>query len=220
MALSTYQKVGRVVADGRFISRARAAVAAKALAMGSNAYDNPAFLLPVAIELGSHLDSVTADDEETIGAQLELAVNAIPDTAFDDAVEAVYAAVTGYIAPATGQAALAELAIDPRFQARVYQIIAAKANGVLAQAPVSESDPHYEANRLQRGFAMRLQAGLYLSPQFKQNFAINVLGAIGSVEAVTDAALSATIDGLLTLFVASRLELNASGKTLETVLDS
>lgn len=214
--LSNYEKVSRVVNDGAFINRVQAAVAAAAIDRGQNPPDAQRFLVPVANELSAeYVGLITGEDDETISTQIPIAVTAISDAELDAAVAVVYGPVTGYIAPAAGQLALADLANDPRFQARVYQIIAAKANGVLSQAAI----PDNEGNRIMRGFAMRLQAGLYLTPQFKQNFAINILGAIGSVEAVTDASLSATIDALLTLFVASRVELNASGVTLDTVLN-
>lgn len=219
--LSNYEKAGRVVNDGRFLNRLKASIVAQAIEKDQSVMSRqdlvPALAWAVAVNLiDSYANSIVDGTDEEISASVEAAISAVTDAEIDASVDAVWDVALGVpaVEVLSGQEKLARLSNDLQFQSRVYQIIAAKANGVLAQPAV----PGNEANMIMRGFAMRLQAGLYLTPQFKQNFAFNVLGAIGNVDSVTDQSLSTAIDQLLGLFIASRLELIAAGKTLETVI--
>jgi hypothetical protein len=225
MVLTSYEKAGRVVSDGRFLNRVRAAVVAEAVKTGQPVLSRsdliPAFAWAVAVGLiGVYAESIVDGTEDQISSSVESSVASITDEQIDSLVVSSWNTVLGIqsVEVLSNQEELSRLSSDTQFQSRVYQIIAAKANGVLAQEPVVAGQPGYDANRIQRGFAMRLQAGLYLTPQFKQNFAINVLGAIGSVNAVTDESLSEAIDELLGLFIQSRLELIESDRTLENVI--
>jgi hypothetical protein len=225
IVLTSYEKASRVVSDGRFINRVRASVVAEAVKTGQSVLSRsdltPAFAWAVAVGLiDVYAESIVDGTEDQIYSSVESSVASITDEQIDLLVVSSWNTVLGIqsVEALSNQEELSRLSSDTQFQNRVYQIIAAKASGILAQEPVVAGQPGYDANRIKRGFAMRLQAGLYLTPEFKQNFAINVLGAIGSVNAVTDESLSEAIDELLGLFIQSRLELIQSDRTLENVI--
>lgn len=216
MSLSDYEKVGRVVSDGSFITRVRAAVTAKTLDAGTNVGDDGTrFLMPVASTLAPvYTGAITADDPEAIDTEVIAAVAALTDADIDNAVDTVWTAVVGAVVTHSGQEKRAMLARNQGFQDRVYQIVAAKANGVVA----AEAQTPGSQNAIAWAFAVRLQAGLYLTPAFKLDFACNVAAVVTDPDNITDAELSTKIDSLLTLFVAGRTKLEADGKTLADVL--
>jgi hypothetical protein len=215
MALSTYEKVGRVVADGSFIKRVTASVAAKAVDAGNANVDPLRFLLPVANELSGDFDAaITTGDED--GSETAGAVSAITDTSIDTAVASVYNAVTG-LKTETGAALTSSFARDYAFQNRVYQIGAGLANSILvATPPASDADAATKAiDGIKRIFALKYQAGRYGSQTHKENYAVNVLAdptlATKTPDQITDAEILTRLAALVTIFANSMAAFKAAG---------
>ena len=110
-----------------------------------------------------------------------------------------------------------ELASNPGFQRRVYQICSDLANTVVAASPYSGSDQALvDAEKIKRLFAVRFQAGKYVMQPYPLNFTTNVLSgsAIAGLENlndITDEMIAARLAELVSLFVKGQLELTALG---------
>jgi hypothetical protein len=222
MALSTYEKVGRVVADGSFIARVSAAVAAKAVTEGSVGANPERFLLPVANSLSGAFDAqITTDDED--GAETSAAIAAIEDSALDTAVGAVWDKVQG-VPALSGAALTSTFARDSEFQNRVYQIGAGLANSILVAAPPTVVDPQNltdaetaakAVDGIKRIFALKYQAGRYGTPAHKENYAVNVLAdpvlATKTPDEITDEEILTRLTTLVAIFANSMAAFQAAG---------
>lgn len=215
MALSTYEKVGRVVADGSFITRVTASVTAKAVEAGSPGVDAPRFLHPVANALSSNFDAgITTDDEE--GTETAAAIAALTDADIDTAVASVYNTVTG-TKTETGAALTSSFARDYAFQNRVYQIGAGLANSILvATPPAADADAAVKAvDGIKRIFALKYQAGRYGTTTHKENYAVNVLAdpdlSVKTPDEITDEEILARLDELVAIFAQSLAAFQAAG---------
>jgi hypothetical protein len=222
MALSTYEKVGRVVADGSFIARVSAAVAAKSITEGMVGSDSNRFLLPVASALSASIDAaITTDDED--GAETAAAVAALTDSDIDTAVASVYNTVNG-IKTETGATLTSTFARNSEFQNRVYQIGAGLANSILvaarptvadAQNPTAQEQAALAIDGVKRVFALKYQAGRYGSFVHKENYAVNVLAdpdlSTKTPDEITDEEILARLAELVTIFAQSLAAFQAAG---------
>jgi hypothetical protein len=222
MALSTYEKVGRVVADGSFITRVTASVTAKAVAEGNPSVDALRFLHPVANALSGDFDAaITTDDED--GAETAAAIAALSDADIDTAVAGVYNTVAG-IKTETGAALTSTFARDYLFQNRVYQIGAGLANSILVTAPPTVADPDNPTAQetaakaidgIKRIFALKYQAGRYGTPAHKENYAVNVLAdpdlAVKTPDEITDEEILTRLTELVAIFANSMAAFKAAG---------
>jgi len=204
-----------LLGDPNFQGQVRAAAVARALTLPGQSLATRLLQDPnAAVTLLSY----------PVLVNLDVATGVTPsDSDVAAAVAAVWANVAGEAPTVTLALSeqLANLAASPSFQARVVQVIAGLVTQTLAAPAKASDDPGKQADILLRGFAMRFQAGLYLTPAFRQNFAINVLSPIttqDALNALDDAAIAATCENLIGLMVAGRLELDGEGKTLSNVL--
>lgn len=164
-----------------------------------------AFRFASLVSIDNQVSDAYAGDQSTVS-----------DVLISATVDAAWNSMAGVRSEDSFTPTRSELAMNPGFQRRVYQVCSDLANGVVASAPDTSTEATISQEKVKRLFAVRFQAGKYLSPQFQTNFATNVLSgstiaALPDYNAITDAMIASRLTELVALFVKGQLELTALG---------
>lgn len=200
-------------------SRKRAALASQILSDVSTLIGRVSGLVAIQPGISSQLDAVDGEDDAALGDKLDDAVS-YNDVAFT--VNTLFNDLAGVDswdateAP-TGAVLTAAHASDPVFQDRVYQIGASLANSLLVAAPpaADASDAVKAIDGVKRIFALKYQAGRYIGPAYKLNYAVNVLAdpdlAGKTPEEITDTEILTRLAELVEIFAQSMAAFKAAG---------